>query len=380
MKKVVITVFFAGFIAFAFPQGNSVSASTLADQLSWLRGNAADNIHYIIGIHNDETIASQTLPTGRSNTTITLRGIDGMRTINLSGAGSLFTVDSGTTLILDSGITLKGNEYSSQDYLIRVNDGGTLIMNGGKILNHETARGGGVFVASSGTFTIHDGAITVLSSAPRAPQPAPPPPVQPLPEPEPEYIVQPPQQVQPEPQYVAQPEYHPEPEPQYVAQPEYHPEPEPQYVAQPEYHPEPEPQYIAQPPYEPPPAPVPQAQIQPAPVPQPPPQAQIQPAPPPPPPEPQRMAHPAVIVAGMIPDERSPHLYRIQVGAFEIPWNAVQAFNKLRDSGLDPRYERYGGAYRVVLPWLRADQIQETRQTLGNAGFREVIIRQETGY
>ena len=324
MRKMLLTVFFAGFAAFAFSQENSVSASTLAYQLSWLRDNAADNIHYIIGIHNDETIVSQTLPIGRSNTTITLRGSDGVRTISLSGAGSLFTVDSGVTLRLDSGIILKGNEYSSQDYLIRVNDGGTLIMNGGKILNHETARGGGVFVAGSGTFTIHEGAITVLSPVP------------------------PPRQVQPVPQYQAQPQY--QPEPQYLAQPPY--QPEPQYLAQPQPQPEP--------------------QVQPPQRVQPEPQQQVH--------VPPRMLPPAVIVAGLIPEAGSTHLYRIQVGAFEIPWNAVQAFNRLRDSGLDPRYERYGRAYRVVLPWLRADQIQEVRQTLGNAGFREVIIRQETGY
>ena len=258
MRKILLSaVLSAGCAVFAFSQAGVVSGSALTNQLAWLRDNAENNTHYIIGLHTDETIRSQALPAGRSNVTITLRGSGGMRTVNLYGSGSLFTVGSGVTLILDSNIILNGNERSAaHDYLIRVNNGGTLIMNGGEIRNHETVSGGAVFVAAGGTFSMRGGTITA-------------------------------------------------------------------------------------------------------------PQARAQ-------------ATPAGIIAGRLPAAESINRYRIQVGAFAVPRIAAEAFTRLRNAGLDPRYERYGRFYRVVLPWLGAGEIPSIMQTLGSAGFREVLIRQET--
>jgi len=77
----------------------------------------------------------------------------------------------------------------------------------------------------------------------------------------------------------------------------------------------------------------------------------------------------------------STRLYRIQVGSYTIPRNAVEAFDRLRNAGLNPAYERHYerqiNFYRVVLPGLRADEIQRAAQILGNAGFREALIRVE---
>jgi rare lipoprotein A len=81
---------------------------------------------------------------------------------------------------------------------------------------------------------------------------------------------------------------------------------------------------------------------------------------------------------GAIPEAGSTGLYRIQVGAYIVPRNAVDVFDKLRAVGLNPAYERHEGFYRVVLPGLRAGEINTVAQRLGNAGFREAIIRQET--
>jgi hypothetical protein len=89
---------------------------------------------------------------------------------------------------------------------------------------------------------------------------------------------------------------------------------------------------------------------------------------------------PAALIRGRIPEPGSANLYRLQVGSYSIPRNAVVSFERLRDSGLSPAYERYGNFYRVVLAGLRAADIPIIAQILGNAGFREAIIRQETGY
>jgi rare lipoprotein A len=88
------------------------------------------------------------------------------------------------------------------------------------------------------------------------------------------------------------------------------------------------------------------------------------------------IAPPAVIKGG-IPPVGSAKLYRIQVGAFRVPRNAVDVFERLTAAGLNPRYEQYGDLYRVVLPELRAADIPVIAQTLGNTGFQEVLIREE---
>ena len=60
-----------------------------------------------------------------------------------------------------------------------------------------------------------------------------------------------------------------------------------------------------------------------------------------------------------------------------MPRNAVDAFERLKNAGLNPAYERSGDFYRVVLAGLRAGEIASIAQTLGNAGFREVLLREE---
>jgi rare lipoprotein A len=86
---------------------------------------------------------------------------------------------------------------------------------------------------------------------------------------------------------------------------------------------------------------------------------------------------PAANIVGGIPPAGSHRLYRLQVGAYRIPRNAVDAFTRLRNAGLNPAYEQHGDFYRVVLAGLRANEIQSIAQTLGNVGFREAIIREE---
>ena len=86
---------------------------------------------------------------------------------------------------------------------------------------------------------------------------------------------------------------------------------------------------------------------------------------------------PPAVIKGSLPPAESARLYRLQVGAYKIPRNASDAFDKLKKAGLNPAYEQNGEYYRVVLAGLTAREIQSIAQTLGNAGFREAVIREE---
>jgi len=74
--------------------------------------------------------------------------------------------------------------------------------------------------------------------------------------------------------------------------------------------------------------------------------------------------------------------YRLQVGSFRNARNAVETFDKLKASGLNPAYERFTNSdnveyYRVVLAGVRGTDVQITTERLSAAGFREAIIREE---
>jgi len=74
--------------------------------------------------------------------------------------------------------------------------------------------------------------------------------------------------------------------------------------------------------------------------------------------------------------------YRLQIGSYRIARNAVEAFEKLTNSGLNPSYERYingenGEYFRVVLAGVRGTDVQITARRLQEAGFREAVIREE---
>ena len=86
---------------------------------------------------------------------------------------------------------------------------------------------------------------------------------------------------------------------------------------------------------------------------------------------------PPAVIRGGIPPAGSNKLYRIQVGAFRVPRNAVDVFDRLKAAGLNPAYEQYGDLYRVVLAGLRAVDIPTIAQILGNNGFPEVLLREE---
>jgi len=153
---------------------------TLAEQLSWIRGFGQIGNHYIVQISGNENISpiNAALPTGRNNT-ITIRGREAVHEVRLSANGRFFTIGSGVTLVLDENVALVGRggvgshvTAVNDNHLVRINSGGTLIMNeGARIVGNvfsssvatvtaATAQGGGVYVASGGTFTMNGGEIS----------------------------------------------------------------------------------------------------------------------------------------------------------------------------------------------------------------------------
>jgi hypothetical protein len=154
------------------PQTNT---GTLALALSWLRDNSANNTAYTILIGADESLPSVTLggatsgpaviADGKTGVKIFLRGKDAERRVQLSGTGSLFTVKSGVTLVLDKNITLVGkSDYAGNSGpLVKIESGSLEMRENAKITGNANkgisgyyATGGGVYV--SGTFSMFDSA------------------------------------------------------------------------------------------------------------------------------------------------------------------------------------------------------------------------------
>jgi rare lipoprotein A len=80
----------------------------------------------------------------------------------------------------------------------------------------------------------------------------------------------------------------------------------------------------------------------------------------------------------IVPDKN----YRLQVGSYRIARNAVDTFDRLKNSGLSPAYERFTDSnndefFRVVLAGIRGIDVQLTAEKLRLAGFKEVLIREE---
>jgi len=152
------------FTKFEFTKAQTAQGNTLADKLSWLGRNAVNGRNYIITVTANENLTPQDLSYSDKNISIILKGDTQERTVTLSGNGSLFTINSGVTLILDDNITLKGHD-SNDASLVKVHSGGTLEMNDGSKITGNTNNsgndGGGVTVGwGGGTFNMKGGTIS----------------------------------------------------------------------------------------------------------------------------------------------------------------------------------------------------------------------------
>ena len=151
-------------VSFAVPT-RSAPGGTLAARLDWLRNNAQSGNQYLVEINRDEilSLAQAALPPGRNNLTIILRGTETERSVSLSENGSLFAIEPGVTLVLCGNVALQGRP-ANDSALVRVNGGGTLIMNEGSRITGNTSAAdnsaGGVHVSGSAAFAMHGGAIS----------------------------------------------------------------------------------------------------------------------------------------------------------------------------------------------------------------------------
>jgi hypothetical protein len=85
----------------------------------------------------------------------------------------------------------------------------------------------------------------------------------------------------------------------------------------------------------------------------------------------------SIRVIGRVPDRNSDQISRIQVGAFKNIRNAEMVFERIRRAGLSPAYEQYRDLTRVLARGIRARDVQASLEKLKQAGFREVIIRED---
>jgi hypothetical protein len=140
---------------------------SLNGSLEWIDTHAAEGGTYLVTVSGDETVAPRTLSYGGKTVSITLLGDSAERTVSLDSYdyGALFTVGSGVTLKLGSNVTLRG-QSANTSALVRVDSGGTLVMNSGSKISGNTntfsygyGYGGGVSVYG-GTFTMVGGEIS----------------------------------------------------------------------------------------------------------------------------------------------------------------------------------------------------------------------------
>jgi len=142
------------------------SAPGLINKLRWLESNAKSGENYTFEVKANENITPISLfYKDKKNITITLKGVGANRIVDLSPSdksGSMFSVGSGVTLVLDGNIILRSlnNNYEA---LIKVNSGGVLVMNAGSTITgnlNKGSNGGGVYVSNGGTFTMKGGTIS----------------------------------------------------------------------------------------------------------------------------------------------------------------------------------------------------------------------------
>jgi len=157
--------------------------SGFGNKLTWLKSNAQSGGSYVIEI--DRNIVKFGGPCAglfatcgnlsykdKDNITITIKNVGENSTIIREEPGSVFSVGSGVTLILEGNITLQGPtnirplEYNKTKSLVNVSSGGTFIMNegsaitGGMYMGSHMCDGGGVHVSSGGTFIMKGGTIS----------------------------------------------------------------------------------------------------------------------------------------------------------------------------------------------------------------------------
>ncbi|GMO50034.1 MAG: hypothetical protein Ta2G_07310 [Termitinemataceae bacterium] len=70
-------------------------------------------------------------------------------------------------------------------------------------------------------------------------------------------------------------------------------------------------------------------------------------------------------------------VYRLQIGSYREPANAIKAIEQLSGAGLTAQYEQFGEMYRVVLTNVSYDVLPNIARQIGRAGFDKAVAREE---
>jgi rare lipoprotein A len=70
-------------------------------------------------------------------------------------------------------------------------------------------------------------------------------------------------------------------------------------------------------------------------------------------------------------------VYRVQIGSFKEARNALAAFERLKEKGLSPVYERNGDFFRVVLSGIPSKEMAAVLEKVQMAGFNDPLLREE---
>jgi len=143
-------------------EGTMVPGNSLAEKLAWLNRSADSHNTYIIVVSANENIAPARLEyKGAINITIAIRGDTQNRTIRLSSNGTMFTIYTHVTFVLENNITIQGHNGNNAP-MVNVN-GGTFKMRAGSVITgniRTSGTGTGGVHVSSGSFEMTGGSIS----------------------------------------------------------------------------------------------------------------------------------------------------------------------------------------------------------------------------
>jgi hypothetical protein len=166
LKKsiIMIIILWTAGLTFIQAQTNNngivVPGDNLAAKLVWLQRSADSHNTYIVEVKANENVSPHIFEYKSAiNIIVILKGDNNNRTLRLRTHGTMFTINSDVTLILDNNVTIQGHKGNNNAMII-VN-GGTLKMNSGAAIignQIDTSNTGGVYVAS-GNFEMNGGTI-----------------------------------------------------------------------------------------------------------------------------------------------------------------------------------------------------------------------------
>jgi len=139
-----------------------IGTQDLTASLTYILSNAVNDDDFYIVLGTNESVSPKSLifSSGKS-VRITLIGYGSERTLTLNTNENMFYIRSGVTLTIDVNITLVGRS-TNNSALVYVSGGNLIMNNGAKITgnNANNASGGGIYINSSGTFTMNGGTIS----------------------------------------------------------------------------------------------------------------------------------------------------------------------------------------------------------------------------